>query len=142
MPLVAIGFLKKFGPWIMVGLAALFVYGMAGKIVGDWKQSIFEDGEKHERDRQDQIARKIEERLAPILADIDENTKKKLDNQTRVETKYVERIRENVKNNPVYSSCAIDDGVLGDRNEIRRSLKAALDSATGTDAKPEADPAP
>jgi hypothetical protein len=135
---MALPWLKKFGPWIVVGLVALGVWAAAKTLVKDWKKSIhdtaFSEGVKKESDRQDAIARRVEEILSPKLANIDDNTRNNVDKQSKREIVYADRIHTQIKNNPVYSSCAVDDSVLRDRNAIRESLQAALNSPLGADA--------
>ena len=136
--MLALPWLKRFGPWIVVGLVAFGVYIAASTIVKDWKKSIhdtaFTEGTNKERDRQDAIARRIENVLGPRLDAIDQNTSNQLKKQNKVETVYADRIKEKIKNNPNYTKCAVDDGVLGDRNAIRQSLQATIDPSTGSNA--------
>lgn len=130
-------FLKKFGPWIVIGLLFIGVYSAGSMIVRDWKKSIhdtaFQEGETKERNRQDAIARKIESVLGPKLDAIDNKTSEQLESQSRKETVYVDRIKTKIKADTRYSACAVDDGVLRDRNEIRRSLETTPDSSAGSD---------
>lgn len=134
--MLALPWLKRFGPWIAVGLVAFGVYIAASTIVKDWKKSIhdtaFAEGTNKERDRQDAIARRIETVLGPRLDAIDQNTSNQLKKQNQVETVYVDRIRDTIKNNPMYTKCVVDDGVLRDRNALRQSLEATINPSTGT----------
>jgi len=134
--LAALPWLKKFGPWIAVGLVALGVWAAANTLVRDWKKSIhdtaFAAGVKKESDRQDAIARRIEQVLGPRLDSIDTKTGAQLVQQAKKETIYVDRIRTKIKTDPRYSACAVDDSLLRDRNEIRASLGSTIDTKSGS----------
>jgi hypothetical protein len=147
MPLLAaLPWIKRFGPWIAVALVAIGVYAASTMLIKDWKKSIhdtaFTEGETKERNRQDAIARKIEAVLGPKLEAIDAKTGNKIIEQAKKETIYVDRIKTKITSDPRYANCAVDDGLLGDRNEIRRSLETTINPTTGAGAVTNANPTP
>jgi hypothetical protein len=147
MPFVAaLPWIKRFGPWIAVALVAIGVYAASTMLIKDWKKSIhdtaFTEGETKERDRQDAIARRIETVLGPKLDAIDAKTGTQIIEQAKKETIYVDRIKTKIKSDPRYANCAVDDSLLGDRNEIRRSLETTINPTSGTSAGAETKPTP
>lgn len=135
--LAALPWIKRFGPWIAVGLVALGVYVAASTIVKDWKKSIhdtaYAEGVKKESDRQDAIARRIEGVLGPRMDQMDARTAQMLAQQTQKETVYVDRIHTQIRNNPQqYTACRVDDSVLADRNALRNTFQASPNPGTGT----------
>jgi hypothetical protein len=144
--LAALPWAKRFGPWIIVGLIAVGVYAAGTMLIKDWKKSIhdtaYTEGEKTERDRQDAIARRIEAVLGPKLEAIDAKTGNQLIEQAKKEIIYVDRIKTKIASDPRYANCAVDDGMLGDRNEIRRSLETTLNPTAGTGSGTETNKTP
>lgn len=112
----------KLAPWLVLVLAIVGVYAAGSTIVREWRASIFQAGEAAERGRQEAIARRIEATLGAKIDAIDARAADRLTTQAAAEVVFVDRVRTEIRDNPVYAECRVSDALVSDRNAIRASL--------------------
>lgn len=134
IPLAALGFAKRFGPWIVVAIVVAFAFGFGMKMLNDWKRAIHEEGRKEgveqEAKRQQKVADQITKQLAEGFEKFGEERDRDRAEASEKETIHETRIEKTIQTVPDYSRCRVDDGVLGDRNAIRGNLETPRDPAT------------